>query len=481
MLRTTDRIIFVTLVTAFVLSSCGLLIKQKDDGGDGPVQSPQLVAAEDVMLLSPEDPACMSSGQSVAVNTAQVWLWNGTETVQTNVTLNANPGSSKELVSAGTLGAIWDMQFNKTCAYADGKATCKNPKITKDPTYVKICRGNGSYGRESIESMTLTTQYMSDLTRTFYYKLPASTMGLLKAVLYIQPQEIWHLTDATTGRKGDLMKADNAAFAASSTEKDYGVFWVYPTSKKSFAKNPVHLWEAPFVMRHEFGHNVFNHHVGTAADKVGLDAVGFHDTSMHFFGSAGIMRGAPKSYDEGFSLDADHQAQEDLNGLNETFADLFAYYGGDAKPGQLKGLGDSLDTTRDPASQFTKGGTKKVWTTKEANIYSGLIAADADIKDSEPDFTDEHDVAAVFGYNMAALIDKAMQGKTNIDKANALVLWVNALAAHLNRKGTDATLDSMTSEFVKVVMTNKVSTATDACAEFAKNMSGLPASIAACK
>lgn len=478
MLRNIDRLIFVGLVTAFVLSSCGLFIKQKDDGGGaGPVQPPQLIVADDVMLLSPEDPACMNSGKSVSVNTAKVWLWNGTETVETSVKLNATPGEDEELASLGTLGALWDLQFSKTCTGKSGSVTCKDPKITKQPGIVKICRSNGSYGRESIESMTLTTQYMSDLTRAFYYKLPSSTDGLLKAVLYIQPQELWHVTETSTGRKGDLMKADNAAFAASSTEKKYGVFWVYPTSKESFAKNPVHLWEAPFVMRHEFGHNVFNHHVGTAAEKIGLNAIDFADT----FASASIMRGAPRAHQAGFSLDSSEQAQNDLNGLNETFADLFAYYGGDAKLGQLKGLGDSLDTTRDPGSQRTMRGTQKVWTTKEANIYSGLMAPDASLPKTEPDFTDEHDVAAVFGYNMAALIDKAMQGSTSIDKANVLILWANALADHLNSRGKEATLDSMTAEFVRIIMDHKVASTSDACAAFAKSMSGLPESVAACK
>ena len=472
MLRNLDRFVFVSLVSAVVLSSCGLFVKQ-NDSGDGPVQSPQLIAAQDVMLLNLEDPGC---SQSVPVNTAQVWLWNGSDTVAKSVTLSAVRGTDDGLASAGTIGAVWDYQVSKNCSYTSGAVSCKKGTVTKAESTVKICRSNGTYQRDSIESMTLTTQYMSDLTRTFYYKLPASVPGLLKALLVIQPQELMHLTDTATGRTGDLMKGDNAAFAASSTETDHGEFWVYPTSKKSFAKNPVHLWEAPFVMRHEFGHNVFNHHVGTAADKAGLDAIEFHQSL------SSIMRGAPKYKDEdSMFLDSSSQAQKDLGGLNETFADLFAYYSGDAAPAQLKGLGDSLETTRDPSSAKTRGGTKKVWTNSEANIYTGVMKPTVDSSiSSEPDFTDVHDVAAAFGYNMSALLDKAMQGKSSVDKANVLILWANALASHLNLKGKSATLDSMTAEFVKVVVANKSGSVSDACADFAKNMSALSLSIAAC-
>lgn len=466
------RSVFMCLLSASVLSSCGALGFKKN--ADDDVQSPQLVDAKDVMVLSPEDPSCMSSGQSTATKSIQIWQWNGSSAEPKTVPFVTKAGSDQELVSKGTYGALWDLQFTRTCDYANGEAECKDAKIVKKPDIVKICRPDGAYGRESIESMTLTAQYMADGARDFYYKLSSSTAGLYKAILYIQPLELWHVTRTSDGKKIDLVQADNAAFASPSKKNDdYGVFWVYPTSKKSFGKSPVHLWEAAFVMHHEFGHNVFHHHVETAADLVGLTT----RDQDHTLES--IMRNAPKPHMKSMMLSDDSQAQKDLSGLNEMFADLFAYYNGDAAPDQLKGLG-TLGETRDPSSAKTLAGTKKVWTAKESGIYTGELSAPK-VSDGEPDFTDVHDVAAAFGYNIAVLIEAAMPGKSSVDKANTLIQWLNRLSAHITSSGKSATLDSMTAELVKAVIANKTGDVAKGCADFAANMSGLPLSIAACK
>lgn len=466
-----SRTVFAGLLSSAIFSSCGMLGQKKKDSNDD-VQSPQLIAAKDLMILSPEDPACMAGNSSTAIKNAQVWLWDGTSVAPKTVAINGTIGSDQELVSSGTLGAIWNYQFTRDCTYESGAISCGKANVTHKNEIVKFCRQDGVYGRESIESMTLTTQYMSDMTRTFYYKLKDSTPGLLQAVLNIQPQELWSITRKSDGKHVDKMLGDNASFAASA-KSEFGIFNVYPTSKSSFAESPVHLWEAPFVMRHEFGHNVFHHHLGSVLDDMSLDSM---DSELSF----GIMRNPPTYRSASFSLDEKSQVSKDLSGVNETFADLFAYYGGDAAPGQLKGL-TSLDTTRDPASSKTKGGTKKAWTSKESSIYKGILKPANTDDASEPDFTDSHDVAAVFGYNFAKLIDASLTGKTSVEKANLLLLWANNLATHLTAKGSSADLDSMTVEFVKVVMAAKTGDMKAACADFAANMSGLTNSIAACK
>ncbi len=459
------------LVSSVILSSCGALGFKKDSDD---VQSPQLVQSDDVMLLAPEDPACMDNGKSVSLSSFQIWQWNGASAVAKTVPLSLRAGSQQQIYSAGVAAALFDAQIERTCDYNAGDVSCKDGKVIQQPRVVKICRSTGSYGRESIESMTLTSQYMAESARSFYMGLTSAKSSILDAQLVIQPREVWHLTNVKSGRKADLMQSDNAAFSMATKSDDPGLFWVYPTAKKSFAKSPLHLWEVPFVMRHEYGHNVFHNHVQTAADSVGLKAYEDGSSLEH------IMRNVPTGKSKDLMLAEKTQQQKDLSGLNELFADLFAYYNGDAAADQLKGV-VSLDTTRDPSSKYTAGGTKKVWTQSEADIYRGIASAQKTSDSSEPDFTDVHDIATAFGYNMAQLMEASLAGKSSAVKADVLLKWLDALSAHILAKGSAITLDSMTAEMVKVIVANKSGDVATACSAFAANMSGLPISIAACK
>jgi hypothetical protein len=165
------------------------------------------------------------------------------------------------------------------------------------------------------------------------------------------------------------------------------------------------------------------------------------------------------------------------------FADLFSFYANAAKGGQLKGV-YALEVTRDPLSPTTVGGQPKVLTADILKIIEGKSEPLKVTDKRDPSYEDEHDVAAVLGYPVARLIEKSHPDKSNEQKADLLIRWLDKLSAYVETNRTSITLDGMIELLVTVIAEDSTLSATQkeqTCAEFRKLVPGLVKSSTACR
>ncbi len=483
------KVVLLSIVAVYVplISSCDRIFGR--GGDDDEVLPATETALEGVDIHSLEDSACEQSGAVESTTKAYTWIWNGTESVKTQVDLAGSSGTDGEFMTAGVLGALRDLEAVYECEVVGGEGVCpESGTVKSNGTVMKLCRSDLSYSREALESQLLTTHYFVEKSKSLYEALPSAKSGLVKAILFIQPRVIknYKKEDGTYAR---LMMTDNASFSFAKTEdgEEYGVFSSYPTSKKYYSQTPVHLWEVPFVMAHEYGHNIFEHHVGSVANSVGLRLIagdGFKKsimrTNMTELGS-GLKTKTPLNIFSNL-LEAETPAEKALGGINELYADLFSFYVNEGKSDLLKGVA-CLETSRDPKSDKTAAGTEKKWTTTVDDIFTGKTSASTSEDCSEPLYDDIHDVASVLGYVAAHLIDSSMPSATYKDKLNLLVQFADGIASHVSSSGTAVRVDSLFKVLVALVKQNRTtgSTATTAiCQELAAQIPALTGSVSAC-
>jgi hypothetical protein len=268
--------------------------------------------------------------------------------------------------------------------------------------------------------------------------------------------------------------SDNAAFTATTVDKlgKVGVFLIHPTSIKSFGKTGVNLWEVPFVMHHEFGHHVWRHYLKSAINSAGLRLSAI--TAID-----GILPDARSRHRHEFGLTATtSNAQLALAGINETVADLFAYFAGNSAKDQLKGV-ELLNTTRDPGSPVYTDGSKKGMNADAIATYEGRMTP-ADNKDSAtPNFDGEHDIAAALGQPIANFIELSFPNTDGRTRAQIMLDWLTRLDPLIRGTRTNIRIDNIVRELVLAVKA-KAPLKADACEAFKANITGLPLATAAC-
>jgi hypothetical protein len=479
---------YIVLMLCFLPVIVGCRQFAEDVGLVSPeeVQPQQSTTFDDLMLATMEDGACDLSGTTVAVSSVDVWIWDGTITNRQTVPLLADRSGSEEyFASASVEGSLYGYADEQICTY-NGSLDCKSTGKEQALRVIKICKSPASYGRQSLEGITITSQYLVERANSFYESLTTKKANIKSSALIIHPQIIKHVT-LSSGAVKTLVDSHNAAFA-TSPETAYGYFLVFPSSKKSYAKSPVNLWEVPFVMSHEFGHNVFAHHVEKAAESVGLSIRSHEDLDLHHilprsFEEFENQQGRSKSREKSlyFATDAEI-ASKSLKGVNELFADLYGFYGNGSATGLLKGI-TCLDKTRDPLADATPAGFSKVWGPTQLNIFEGRVEASDTAGCSEPAFDGEHDVAAVLGYPIVTLYKALAPSVTDVSRMSVIVSWLDSVASHVTQNGNDITLDSMMALMIeKIVAESTVSAAlkSTACQSFKSRVTGLATTSAAC-
>jgi hypothetical protein len=452
---------------SFALNSCGVLNKKSSDD----VQEVREVALDELMLFSAEDPGC---GTSVNVTNPLVWRWDGTSASQIEVPAELTPGPDGELSSKGVLGSISNLSTESSCTVSDNSdLDCGEIRIKDEGKILKSCRPNGDYARESLEAVSLASQVLLSEAAAFYQTIPESKRSVSDSILLVQRLDIIHRT------KGPLKKtlaiSDNASFAKSAKSEN-SIFSVYPTAKKTFQESGVHLWEVPFVLSHEYGHNVFNAHLGHALKTVGVKI--FRHESIN-----GILSDRYTVPRDMFNLSESDRAERAFGGVNELFADLFAYYAGKGASGQLKGV-HSLETTRDPSSAVTKAGVPKIFGPSELDIFEGR-AEPIKKSNGDPEFDSIHDIAAALGYPIAKLLDDSTPGATNMDRIAVLIKSLNKLAAEVvSTRSSAKSLDEILAVIVRTISENKTVAAAESgkvCSDFQALVPGLERTAAACQ
>lgn len=472
------RQLISALPVAFILlSGCGLKLGKKSDKQDD-VLPENNAPAGDIRWLVPEDQTCLATGTSIAISSATIYEWDGFKTSPKVVPVSGAKSDDKEFATQNIMAAAINFAQNYKCTLNDaGERKCVNAtKDNSENRWLRICRPNGTYGRDSLEAMTLTAMHYTESAYKFYNSISGNLPGISKSILISQPK-ISREIIKTNGEVKNRVDADNAAFAelpASGSTPSYGLFMVYPTTQRWFNRNKNNLWEIPFVMHHEFGHHVFSHYIKEAAETTGLKL-------KSASGLDAIMPNREKASRQTFSLTtADDTAQLAIDGVNEAFADLYAYFAGGSALNQLRGV-ECLAVSRDPGSPTTRGGLLKGMDQTRVDIYEGRRSATTTSNDCyEPAFDDEHDIAVALGQPLAKFIETLSPQAQGKDRARFLLVWASRMQTLMNQGRSNVTVDTLVRELVLGAKSITPNT-TSACRELAPRISGLPASLASCQ
>lgn len=458
-----------------------------DDVGEG-----NSVDISKLMLFEVEDQNCQSQKSSVRVDQSKAWIWNGQSVDQQTVTLNGNNGTEGALATSAVVGSVYGYQSSTECTF-DGATTCQGGQVVGEVKVLHICRGDGNYRRDSFESVALTTQYILDRARFFYQSIVDAKSSIKPSLSLIHPIAEQRITIKKDGRKVNVVDSDNAAFTSSNDSSfEYTFFLVYPTSKENFALTGLNLWEVPFVMSHEYGHAVFLHYVGAAANASGVDLTPNFD--VDWGGPLGGFSVADSTQISGSKFGSNQRSLEyrltnrtgmALRGVNELFADLFGSYVNGSAPNLLKGV-DCLDVSRDLTSDKTIKGQVKQWTAEASRIYAGegepISRPDRSFC-GEPSFAGEHDVALMLGFPIGRFLISLFPTATSEVRASVLLSWADQIKNHIASVGEGVTVDSLTKLLIQVSMQRSSLPTVDksqACSLLRPLISGLPESSAAC-
>jgi hypothetical protein len=468
------HIISLAITTTIVSGCIDAQVKKKLI--DENIQRDESVPSTTLRWLPIEDPACIASGTSASVSEVTIYQWNGTSTSAKKVAFNGRSGDAKSFASENVIGSLIDFEMNYNCNSTDTGTDCKKDDTTPSTSSheFKMCRANGTYGRDSLESMTLTSQYFTEAAYLFFGSIPGHKTGLVKSVLIPQPLVKRHTTDKS-GTVTDNIDVNNASFSSlPATESDgkLGLFFVFPTSIKSFERTGLNLWEVSFVMSHEFGHHVLGHYLNETLSTTALRLTRSNDVDA-------ILPDPSRKHRPVGSLDLTDkltQAQQALDGINETFADLFAYFAGNGIKNQLKGV-RCLELTRDPSSELTLKGSSKGLDLARVDIFEGRKPA-LPYAECEPQFDDEHDIATALGQPIANFIEASTPNLNSKARAQILLTWASKLNVTVSTPSS-VSLDSLVVDLVRSV--KEVSpNITGSCQTFKTKITGLKAATAAC-
>ena len=473
MVRSFIQLAALSLLTA----GCGVL-EVKKNSGNIDVRRQETAPKGAIRWLVPEDQACIDNGQSVSLSEITIYEWDGSRINQKRVPFKAGAGTEKEFLSANVESSIINFSAVYNCSYKNNVRDCTTDTSASPEIYtaMRICRANGLYKRDSLEGMTLTSQYYTERAYGFYNSIPTGKPGLIKSILVPQPKRKRHVTQ-TDGTIVDEYDADNASFITLPATEEFSeasLIMIDPTTTASFQKSPLNLWEVPFVMQHEFAHHVFNHYLGAAVQSLGLHLKARQSTST-------IMPTSRTKHSPQFGLttvDAPDNADYALKGINETFADLFAYFAGNSAKNQLKGV-TCLDTSRDPSSSVTHAGSSKGLDKKRIDIYEGRATVVSNSDCREPQYDGEHDISAALGYPIAKFIEDSMPSSTGSARAAILLTWLTRLEPLIQKGRSSVTVDTIVRELVLAVKGQSQLKAAP-CSEFRKQITGLPLASQAC-
>lgn len=432
----------------------------------------------DVRFLSLEDPECLNQKATETISSATIYQWDGRISNPKTVTLNGRAGTSGEFVTANVIGSRLNVEETTKCIESvNGDKNCKMPSVTNQSSQVwlKICRSNGTYKRDSIEAVTLTGLYFIEQSYEYYSSIPGSKAGLKKSYLVPQIKSTRELTNAK-GQTKTAIDSDNASFSSETrNEGSFGVLTLYPTSSGFFKKSNNNFWEIPFVLQHEFGHHVLDYYITSALALNGLSLHHFVQQRDHWILPMPGDRQKNRSYqlaEGGIQMLA-------LSGIHELFADLFAHFAGGASADQLLGV-MCLDVTRDPSSSKTKAGSMKGIDTSRIDIYEGRAQpAPGPTNCGEPTYDEEHDIAIALGYPIATFIKQVTKDQNAADASKLLLQWAAAMSTFIGQKFSQVTTDNLIRELVlsaKALPGNM----TDACSALKPMITGLPQASNSC-
>lgn len=441
-LRPSRLVLVSSLVTAAgVVSGCG----NGRLGTDSDQIQRQSLATPESYLL--DDPACQETSGSPSIGAQPIYRWNGDAGSQETYPFNVN---GMRTVSSSQIDSTYFAYHQRTTESCVGNSsgtydcTAGEPEVVSQERYLKLCKANGTYSRDSVEGVTLATIANIEDAASVYKQLDGST-NLKKPLLLVLPNYETASDFTPKSDRGDhtiYSETDNAAFGA--VEGDSGddtlIFIVYPRSAE-LAKDPrwadVRLWEIPWVMAHEFSHQIFythysNYHsdndrVRSSNSVHGFDAIGKTDGIWKKEPEFKFPRRNRAPSDLSLTNKArDAGVREALSAVNEGFADLLAAQMLDGRKDHTRKL-PCFEKSRDILTSTFADGRAKVLTEEARNEFFSSTSTRPDSEvECATDYQDTHFIGAIFAHGVNEILMAGIAPGADVtQRANLVLAWLN--------------------------------------------------------
>ncbi len=355
--------------------------------------------------------------------------------------------------------------WGKRCLKESGEPESWNNSNAKGG-YLKICKGNYTYGRTSYEGVGLTSIYFLEQAFQRYQSFSEAPVPLKPVRLLILPDfktEQLNFPDPKDDQKKKriIYITHNAGYFPETVNGNIiSIFAIFPEAACLVKKATGFLWESSFVWAHEFAH-----HLEKSITPNYFNIYG--ELANHF---------PPELQNVNEKDDVSSKTRLALlsNAISESFADLIGYYSDDATGAslsQIEGFGYNRTITY---GEF-KNKTEKILTETVVEQFlsagslsqtSSVFLAGEDHSDDqcsfpkeEPNFSDPHIIGAILAYGLDGVFsllsafrqdtgDAPSFNQQDIgDRYRLSIAWIKAV-----RENWDVTKDSeSTGEYFQVV------------------------------
>ena len=412
-------------VLAFGASGCWSKSSDGDDKNLGPEINDTVIAGQYKLA----DTSCQDSGGDLALGNEPVWEFKGVTSSTGPVELSQSRSGVTGLTAPGIQATYFGLHVRQQCTVTDAGKDCKGGELISKPKFLKVCKAGQSYPQNSIEAAGLSSLAHITAAYSYYKTLTGADAEMAQANIFVIPLIEKVLTNPKTFRSVSVFESDNLAYL-----HDYigaPAFLIFPkgaTSQKLGIWKNLNLWEAPWTLAHEFGHHVVKTHTNIS---------GFSSLRQRpFDGVGGLIKLPSENSDVQVERTAggDRIVGRDLiwDGMNEGFADLFAFYVRGAQPGQSTGI-DCFAKNRDIDSPIFANGAAKALAA--SNMTTFLATSKIDTNNSDclyPDMQDIHIIGAIMAHGVNDILAHRTGDTGNAAavkaRAELLLRWAARLA-----------------------------------------------------
>ena len=307
---------------------------------------------------------------------------------------------------------------------------------------LKVCRPGGDYPEDSWEGIALSALQVVDQTTRFVEGVPG--LAAIDPLQLLVTPKIVDEIRVTNAREDKpelirLYQGNNAAYLSGLFEVDSLLLLGELEGERI---SEAHLWEAPFVVAHEFSHHIFKTLAKASASwrlKSVQDAVLY----QHIHGPRFNYVVDPRQGKYSVVMGA----------WNEGFADLLAWISL-GRP-KLEGMGIRfLERMRDPASPRLGSVVFKSLTQTRWDAFLSRPVDDEIAGGSGRDtiFSDIHTIGAVLAWGFQVLVTEDRVEHTDKELAAMLIRWVNEVfRSQVDDLGPDEMMKSILSQMVSAV------------------------------
>ncbi len=424
------------LAASIIITSCS----RSSGGGDGNDFIPQIRTTTPIFLKK-DYPTCPTIyAQSSNTQLEIIKFFNGTtetQRVDFNALLTGNKlVDRKKAIFLETLGdykneQIWIRKWNDETneyEFADFK------KDEANGEQFEICKGAGSFSKDSLENAALNiTNTISKTRASILAALP--DMKIPPVIVRVIPKESYQemylngpkaKNGDTENENGDKVFKDQKEYRTDNATwyndgfNNYITF--FPQSEEFKRKTGLvtPFWEMPMVGAHEFGHHIFDkifpresstdHTFKRKRITNCMNSEMHHDLATQYF--------EQKIQDDEERVSGGMFA---YRSLHEGIGDLIAFYGLEKDGSSLKNV-KCMEKSRDSDSKYFGDGTlKKI----DQNVVRIMNSKEYLLPTSKncaaPFFQDSHAIGAIFAHNFENIVSNYTNSR--VTKLKILLLW----------------------------------------------------------